>query len=167
MAFDNNYYELIFLHLSFLRNWATTSNNRMWWCKYLKILSQNIQVTECYNLFLGIIHAWALNRQQQGYFKKKLKKKMHIMVLIGSFCKLWQILRTNSIWRKGMCICDQKFISLSTKMFLVSVLKLSNEVSWKISKERCKEKQTVYAILFIEHYIHSLYQIMSVCSYRL
>ena len=124
MSFDNifNYYELIFLHLLFLRNWATTSNNRMWWCKYLKILSQNIQVTECYNLFLGIIHAWALNQQQQGSFKKKLKKKMHIMVLIGSFCKLWQILRTNSIWRKGMCICDQKFISLSTKMFLVSVL---------------------------------------------
>lgn len=54
--------------------------------------------------------------------KKKLKKKMHIMVLIGSFCKLWQILRTNSTRRNGMCICDQKFISLSTKMFLVSVL---------------------------------------------
>ena len=122
MAFDNNYYELIFLHLLFLRNWATTSNNRMWWCKYLKILSQNIQVTEYYNLFLGIIHAWALNQQQQGSFKKKLKKKMHIMVLIGSFCKLWQILRTNSTRRNGMCICDQKFISLSTKMFLVSVL---------------------------------------------
>ena len=122
MAFDNNYYELIFLHLLFLRNWATTSNNRMWWCKYLKILSQNIQVTEHYNLFLGIIHAWALNQQQQGSFKKKLKKKMHIMVLIGSFCKLWQILRTNSTRRNGMCICDQKFISLSTKMFLLSVL---------------------------------------------
>lgn len=122
MAFDNNYYELIFLHLLFLRNWATTSNNRMWWCKYLKILSQNIQVMEHYNLFLGIIHAWALNQQQQGSFKKKLKKKMHIMVLIGSFCKLWQILRTNSTRRNGMCICDQKFISLSTKMFLVSVL---------------------------------------------
>lgn len=124
MSFDNifNYYELIFLHLLFLRNWATTSNNRMWWCKYLKILSQNIQVTEHYNLFLGIIHAWALNQQQQGSFKKKLKKKMHIMVLIGSFCKLWQILRTNSTRRNGMCICDQKFISLSTKMFLVSVL---------------------------------------------
>lgn len=121
MAFDN-YYELIFLHLLFLRNWATTSNNRMWWCKYLKILSQNIQVMEHYNLFLGIIHAWALNQQQQGSFKKKLKKKMHIMVLIGSFCKLWQILRTNSTRRNGMCICDQKFISLSTKMFLVSVL---------------------------------------------
>lgn len=124
MSFDNifNYYELIFLHLLFLRNWATTSNNRMWWCKYLKILSQNIQVTEHYNLFLGIIHAWALNQQQQGSFKKKLKKKMHIMVLIGSFCKLWQILRTNSTRRNGMCICDQKFISLSTKMFLLSVL---------------------------------------------
>lgn len=124
MSFDNifNYYELIFLHLLFLRNWATTSNNRIWWCKYLKILSQNIQVTEHYNLFLGIIHAWALNQQQQGSFKKKLKKKMHIMVLIGSFCKLWQILRTNSTRRNGMCICDQKFISLSTKMFLVSVL---------------------------------------------
>ena len=90
MAFDTgNYYELIFLHLLFLRNWATTSNNRMWWCKYLKILSQNMQFTKRYNLFLGIIHAWALyNQQQQGSFKKKLKKKMHIMVLIGSFCKL-------------------------------------------------------------------------------
>ena len=53
---------------------------------------------------------------------KKIEEKMHIMVLFGSFCKLWQILKTNSIWRKGMCICDQKFISLSTKMFLVSVL---------------------------------------------
>ena len=112
MAFDTgNYYELIFLHLSFLRNWATTSNNRMWWCKYLKILSQNIQVTEHYNLFLGIIHAWALNQQQQGSFKKKLKKKMHIMVLIGSFCKLWQILRTNSIWRKGTCVFVIKNLS--------------------------------------------------------
>ena len=81
-----------------------------------------MQVTERYNLFLGIIHAWAVNRQQQGSFKKEIEEKMHIMVLIGSFCKLWQILRTNSIWRKGMCICDQKFISLSTKMFLVSVV---------------------------------------------
>lgn len=94
MAFDTgNYYELIFLHLSFLRNWATTSNNRMWWCKYLKILSQNMQVTECSNLFLGMIHAWAFNRQQQGSFKENWRKKCTLWFLLGAFVnfgKFWE-----------------------------------------------------------------------------
>lgn len=94
MAFDTgNYYELIFLHLLFLRNWATTSNNRMWWCKYLKILSQNMQVTERYNLFLGMIHAWAFKRQQQGSFKKNWRKKCTLWFLSGAFVnfgKFWE-----------------------------------------------------------------------------
>lgn len=112
MAFDNNYYELIFLHLLFLRNWATTSNNRMWWCKYLKILSQNMQVTECYNLFLGIIHAWAFNQQQQGSFKKKLKKKMHIM---DSYREL---LETFANFENKFCL-KERYVYLWSKIYLL------------------------------------------------
>ena len=52
-----------------------------------------MQVTERYNLFLGIIHAWAVNRQQQGSFKKKLKKKCTLWFLSGAFVnfgKFWE-----------------------------------------------------------------------------
>ena len=99
MAFDN-YYELIFLPLLFLRNWATTSNNRMWWCKYLKILLQNMQVTEHYNLFLGIIHAWAFNQQQQGSFRKNWRKKCTLWFLSGAFVNFYLKERYVYLWSK-------------------------------------------------------------------
>lgn len=120
-----NCYELIILHLLFLRNWATTSSYRMWWCKYLKLLSPNLQVTELYCLFLGIIHAWTFIWQQQSFFKK-LKKKCTLWFLSEAFVnfgKFWeQILSEGKV-----CVLAIKNLSPHLPKCSMFQCSLSNE----------------------------------------